>query len=122
MTAAARRRAYARGRRAEALAAWWLRLKGFRILARGWRSPVGEIDIVARRGRILAVVEVKRRDSLAGAGEAISHRQQRRLQRAAALFVQRHPELADLELRFDAMLMVPHQLPRHLPDAWRPEF
>jgi putative endonuclease len=121
MTVAARRRAYARGRRAESLAAWWLRLKGYRILAQGWRSPVGEIDIVARRGHILAVVEVKRRDSLAGAGEAISHRQQRRLQRAATLFVQRHPELAGLDLRFDAVLMVRHHLPRHLPDAWRPE-
>jgi len=121
MTAAARRRAYARGRRAEALAAWWLRLKGYRILARGWRSPVGEIDIAARRGHILAIVEVKRRDSLAHAGEAISHRQQRRLQRAAEAFVQRHPELAGLDIRFDALLMLPHRLPHHLADAWRPQ-
>jgi putative endonuclease len=120
MTTAARRRADARGRRAEALAACWLRLKGYRILARGWRSPVGELDIVARRGRVLAMVEVKRRDSLAVAGEAISHRQQRRLQRAAEAFVQRHPELAGLDLRFDAVLMLPHRLPHHLPDAWRP--
>lgn len=119
MTTAARRRAYARGRRAEALAAWWLRLKGYRILARGWRSPVGEIDIVACRGRVLAIVEVKQRETVDGAQEAISPRQQRRLHRAADLFVQRHPALAGLEPRFDALLLVPRRLPRHLPDAWR---
>lgn len=119
MTAAARRRAYARGRRAERLAAWWLRLKGYRVLARGWRSPVGEIDLIVRRGATLAVVEVKHRDSLAGAVEAIGPRQQRRLRRAAELFLQRHPELAGLELRFDALLLAPRQLPRHVADAWR---
>jgi putative endonuclease len=119
MTVATRRRAYARGRRAERLAAWWLRLKGYRVLARGWRSPVGEIDLVVRRGATLAIVEVKHRDSLAVAGEAIAPRQQRRLRRAAELFLQRHPELAGLELRFDALLLVPGKLPRHIADAWR---
>src|SRR3546814_3685062 len=69
MTAAARRRAYARGRRGERIAAWWLRLKGYRVLAQGFRCPVGEIDLVARRGGILAIVEVKHRDSLIAAGE-----------------------------------------------------
>ena len=118
MTAAARRRAYARGRRAERLAAWWLRLQGYRILALGLRSPVGEIDIVARRGGILAVVEVKRRASLVEAAEAVSPRQRRRLRRAAELYLQRHPELAGLQPRFDAVLLVPRHLPRHIKDAW----
>ncbi|GAB4362227.1 MAG: YraN family protein [Kiloniellaceae bacterium] len=118
MTAAARRRAYARGRRAERLAAWWLRLKGYRILAQDFRCPVGEIDLVARRGGILAVVEVKRRDRLDSAGEAVSPRQQRRIRRAAELFVQRHPALAGLQPRFDALLLAPGHLPRHLKDAW----
>ena len=118
MTTADRRRALARGRRAERLAAWWLRLQGYRILARGFRVPVGEIDLVARRGRVLAIVEVKRRANLATAGEAISPRQQRRLRHAAEAFVQRHPEVAGLQLRFDALLMAPLRLPRHIKDAW----
>lgn len=118
MTAAARRRAYARGRRAERLAAWWLRLKGYRILAQDFRCPVGEIDLIARRGGILAIVEVKRRARLDSAGEAVSRRQQRRIRRAAELFIQRRPELAGLQPRFDAVLLAPHHLPHHLKDAW----
>lgn len=118
MTAAARRRAYARGRRAERLAAWWLRLTGYRILAQDFRSPVGEIDLVARRGGILAIVEVKRRSRLDSAGEAVTPRQQRRIRRAAELYIQRHPELAGLQPRFDALLLVPRHLPQHLKDAW----
>ena len=119
MTAAARRRAYARGRRAERLAAWWLRLRGYRILAQGFRVPVGEVDLIARRGAVLAIVEVKRRDSLAAAGEAVSRRQQRRVRHAAEAFLQRHPELAGLQLRFDALLLAPRHLPRHIKDAWK---
>jgi len=118
MTAAARRRAYARGRRAERLAAWWLRLQGYRVLTQGFRCPVGEIDLVVRRGAVLAIVEVKRRDTVAGAVEAISPRQQRRVRRAAELYLQRHPDLAGLQVRFDALLLTPGRLPRHMKDAW----
>ena len=118
MTAAARQRAYARGRRGERIAAWWLRLKGYRVLARGFRCPAGEVDLIARRGSILAIVEVKHRDSLAVAGEAVGPRQQHRVRRAAEHFLQRRPDLAGLQLRFDAVLLVPRQLPRHLKDAW----
>lgn len=118
MTTAARRRAYARGRRAESLAAWWLRLHGYRILARGFRVPVGEIDLVARRGGILAFVEVKRRSNQEAAGEAVSPRNRRRVRRAAELFLQRHPELNGLQPRFDALLLAPRRLPLHLKDAW----
>lgn len=118
MTLAGRRRAYARGRRAERLAAWWLRLKGYRILAQGFRSPAGEIDLIARRGGILAIVEVKRRARLAEAGEAVRRRQQRRIVHAAQAYLQRRPELARLQLRFDALLLVPRRLPHHIADAW----
>lgn len=114
-----RRKAVRRGHRAEALAAWWLRLKGYRIEARGFRAPAGEIDLIARRGRVLALVEVKARRSLEAAGEAIAPRQRRRIARAAEAYLQRRPALANLELRFDAVLIVPGRLPRHLPDAWR---
>ncbi|MEO3427801.1 YraN family protein [Pelagibius sp. CAU 1746] len=119
MTRAGRRLAYARGRRAELIAAWWLRLQGYRILERGFRVPVGEIDLIARRGRTLAIVEVKRRAKLVEAGEAIRRRQQRRVVHAAQAYLQRRPELARLELRFDALLLVPRRLPHHIKDAWK---
>ncbi len=119
MTTAARRRAQQRGRLAETLAAWWLRLQGYRVLARGFRVPVGEIDLIARRGGVLAIVEVKRRDSLAAAVESISPRQRRRIRHAAETFLQRHPDLAGLEIRFDALLLAPWRLPRHVKDAWQ---
>ncbi len=114
-----RRAAWGRGRRAERLAAWWLRLKGYRILAQDLRTPVGEIDLIARRGAVLAIVEVKTRPDLSQAGYALSPRQQARIQRAAAAFLQREPALARLDLRFDVVLVAPGRLPRHLADAWR---
>ena len=121
MSAEERRRALGRGRGGERLAAWWLRLKGYRILARGVRSPQGEIDLVARRGRVLALVEVKARPSLAEAGAAVTPRQRGRIERAAAVFLQRRPELAGLDIRFDAVLIAPRRPPRHVADAWRSE-
>lgn len=114
-----RERAWMTGRRGEALAVWRLRLAGWRILARDWRSPVGEIDIIARRGRLLAFVEVKARAELAAAGESLGARQRLRIREAAALFVARHPQLAACDMRFDAMLVEPWRPPVHLPDAWR---
>ena len=121
MTREARRKAYGRGRRAETLAAWWLRLKGYRIVARGFRVAAGEIDLIARRGRLLALVEVKARPSLEQAGAAIRPRQRERIARAAEVFLQRHPGLAGLDLRFDVVLLAPGRWPRHLVDAWRLE-
>lgn len=114
-----RRRALKRGRGGEALAAMWLRLKGYRILARAYRTAVGEIDLVARRGRVVAFVEVKARPDTATAAESIGARQRRRVARAAALFVQRNPTLAGLDVRFDAVLIAPRRRPRHIIDAWR---
>ncbi len=115
----ARLRAVKAGRRGESLAVWRLRLAGWRILARDWRSPVGEIDIVARRGKLLIFIEVKARGSLGAAGEAIGARQRGRIQDAAGLFLARHPRLAACDMRFDAMLVAPWRWPVHLPDAWR---
>jgi len=113
-----RRLAEAAGRRAEAIAAWWLRLKGYRIVAQGYRSPLGEIDIVARRGGILAFVEVKRRHSHESGLDAIQPRQRQRIARAARLYMQSMPALARLQPRFDAVVLVPGRRPRHLPAAW----
>ena len=115
-----RRTAEARGRRAERLAGWWLRLRGYRVLARDFRVPVGEIDIVACRGRVLAFVEVKRRKSLDAAAWAITPRQRQRIARAASAFLQRHPAYRHCDCRFDALLIAPGRFPRHLKDAWRP--
>lgn len=117
---AERRRRLRRGRTGELLAAWWLRLHGYRILARRMSTPVGEIDILARRGRALAVVEVKRRAEAEGALAALGPAQRRRIERAAAWIVQHRPELAGLELRFDVVAVGGGRPPLHLPDAWRP--
>jgi len=114
-----RRRAVQTGRRGEALAVWRLRLAGWRILARDWRSPVGEIDIIARRGKLVLFIEVKARGDVGRAGEAIGQRQQARIAGAAALYLARHPEHAACDARFDAMLVAPWRWPLHLPDAWR---
>ncbi|HEX9447122.1 MAG TPA: YraN family protein [Dongiaceae bacterium] len=109
------------GRWAETLAAWRLRCAGYQILARNWRSPVGEIDIVARRGTILVIVEVKRRGELATALQAIAPRQQARLVRAALAFQARRQDTAGLTLRFDVIALGrPGFWPRHIREAWRP--
>jgi len=121
MSEAERRRAYRHGRLAEALCRLTLRLKGYRVLASDFRVPVGEIDIVARRGRTLAIVEVKARASLAAAAEAITPRQQRRIARAAEAYLALHPAAAGLALRFDVMLVRRWRLPRHVRSAWRLE-
>ena len=118
---AARRAAWRRGHWAEWLCLWQLRLTGYRILARRYRTPMGEIDLIARRGRTLAAVEVKARGDLASAGDAVRPRQQRRVTRAFAQFLAGRPDLAGLSLRFDVMLVRPRRLPRHITDAWRPE-
>lgn len=112
------RQAHRRGRTAEALAAWLLRLKGFSILARRVRTRYGEIDLVARRGRLVVICEVKARPDEETAAAAIRPRQQARLRRAAEAFRQSRPDLARCDVRFDAVLVLPRRLPRHLPGAW----
>ncbi|HZU89973.1 MAG TPA: YraN family protein [Stellaceae bacterium] len=115
-----RRRAERRGRVAERLCLWHLRLRFWRILARQWRCPSGEIDILARRGGVLAVIEVKRRGEIGAAVGALSPRQRRRIERAAEAYLSTRPDLAGLALRFDLMLVTPWRLPVHWHDAWRP--
>ncbi len=114
-----------RGRWAEAACAWSLRLKGYAILARrhvtGRGTGAGEIDIVARRGHVIAFVEVKARPTLRQAAEAVTARQRWRLTRAAGAFLARRPDLAGCQARFDAMLVAPWHWPCHLIDAWRDE-
>ncbi|MCG8592980.1 MAG: YraN family protein [Kiloniellales bacterium] len=120
MTEGSRRSAELWGRWAEALAAWRLRLTGYRIVARRFRAAQGEVDLVARRGSVLAIVEVKARADEASAADSLRAGQRRRIERAALAFLQRHPEYTALRLRFDMMLIVPRRWPRHIIDAWRP--
>lgn len=110
-----RRQAEARGRRAETLAAWFLRLKGYRVLARRYRTPAGEIDLIVRRGRTVAFVEVKQRPDEAQALEAVTPMARQRIARAAGLWVSRHPAATGLDLRFDVVLACPGRIPRHIP-------
>lgn len=116
-----RRAAERWGRNAESLCCWWLRLQAWRIIARRCRTPLGEVDIIASRGRTLAFVEVKARPDVRAAAEALSPRQQARLTRAARAFLARNPGLASRTLRFDLMLVAPWRWPRHIPDAFRPD-
>jgi len=112
-----RRRAERGGRRAEWIAAWWLRLRGWRILAQRARTPLGEVDIVARRGRTLAFVEVKARATAAAADLSLDQFRLRRVAAAAALLAPRYSRSGD-DLRIDAIFIVPGCLPRHIPNVW----
>ena len=116
-----RRARQASGRLAETLAGWWLRCKGYRILAHNWKTPMGEIDLIARRGNLIAVVEVKHRPTEDAGLNAIRPKQRERIERAALAFLGRMPGVADLSIRFDVMLVTPYRPLRHLQDAWRPE-
>ncbi len=119
MTVEDRRAAFLAGQRAETAAALWLRLKGFRILSRRYKCPVGEIDLVARRGALLLFVEVKARKTETEARHAITPHQRRRIERAAMHFLKTYPGGQRMIQRFDAILMVPGKLPIHISDAWR---
>lgn len=112
--------AEARGRLAEVAAQLALTLKGYRILATRVRTAQGEVDIVARRGNVVAFVEVKARADLTTAIEAITPRQRQRIAAAANTFMARRPALQHCGVRFDAVLLVPRRWPRHIVDAWRP--
>lgn len=116
-----RLRAFAYGLRAEGWCALWLRAKGYRILARRYRCPAGEIDIVAARGRMLVAVEVKARTG-GGGPEALAPAQRRRVERAALSFVaQQRARERPGTLRFDLMLVGGWRWPRHLRNAWQAE-
>ena len=110
----ARVAAFRTGISAESRAAAYLMAKGYRILAKRYRTPHGEIDIVARRRNLIAFVEVKARATLDDAAFAVTPRQQQRIIDAAQGWLVAHPEHAEFELRFDAMLIAPKRLPRHV--------
>ena len=108
-----RRDAERRGRRAEAIAAWYLRAKFYRILARRYRTPLGEIDLIARRGRAIVFVEVKSRPTGEAGLEAVTAKSRQRIARAAAVWLAAHPAAAGLDQRFDIIVAAPGRRPRH---------
>ena len=113
--------AFKLGLSAENLAAALLIAKGFRIAARRFRSPVGEIDIVAKRGALLIFVEVKARPALDDAAWSVTTRQKNRIAAAAAAWLAAHPEDSGCDMRFDAVLVAPRSLPQHLQGAFEAE-
>ena len=114
VAAPARVAAFRTGLSAEARAAAYLMAKGYRILAKRFRTPYGEIDLVARRRNVIVFIEVKARASLDEAAYAVTPRQQQRIIDAAQGWLMAHPEHAEFDMRFDAMLIAPRHLPRHL--------
>lgn len=115
----ARRQAEIRGRRAELWAEIFLRLKGYRILERRYKTPLGEIDIIARKRNVLAIVEVKRRRNLQEAHNSLHTQNLRRIENAAQLYQERHTQYYDFATRYDAVFVLPKLRIIHLKDAWR---
>ena len=115
-----RRGAERRGRRAEWIAVWWLRLKGYNILSLRFKCPAGEIDIIARKGATLAFIEVKQRAKLSAALQAVPPRAWSRIARAAELWTGRNSRFQSLDWRFDMIAIAPGHWPAHKRDYWRP--
>lgn len=112
-----RQRAERRGRTGEFVAAWWLRLRGWRILATRARCPVGEVDLIARRRAILAFIEVKTRSTRAELDLAIDRPRLTRVAAAANYLAPRYARPTD-DIRIDVILLAPRSLPRHLINVW----
>jgi putative endonuclease len=110
--------AFGLGLSAESRAAAYLVAKGYRIVARRFKTPFGEVDIVARRGGVLIFVEVKARSTLDAAAEALQVRQQRRIADAAAFWLSLNPHDVGSDIRFDAVLVAPRKIPRHIQAAF----
>lgn len=110
---------YKRGRAAEIAAALYLMCKGYRILSWRYKTKHGEVDLIAKRGRVVAFVEVKARGGHAEGLEAVTPKAQVRILRAAEHYMQRHPTFQNYVWRFDAVVVTSRRLPYHLTDAWR---
>jgi putative endonuclease len=113
-----RRRSEEAGRTAETIALWYLRLKGWRLLAQRYKTKSGEVDLVMRRGGVTAFIEVKARKSLDGAIESVSPRQARRISAAARQFLLEDRKAALQACRFDIVAVSPYHWPRHIVNAF----
>ncbi len=117
-----RKDAFLRGVSADGRASLYLAAKGYRTLAKRWKSPAGEIDLVVKRGRLVVFVEVKARGDLDAAAESLLPRQRKRITAAAEAWLATHPEHMSHDLRFDAVLIAPKRLPRHIEAAFDAEY
>ncbi len=114
----ARQSAHRRGLSAETWAAWYLRLTGWRILKRRYKTRAGEIDLIAKRRKTVAFVEVKARKTRLAALEAVTPMTQKRISRAAKIFVAQHPKAGFFTLRFDIVIVRPWTLPERIENAF----
>lgn len=115
---------YEKGHFAETLALWFLRFKGYRFIAKNFvvkrGTGAGEIDLIMSKGKTIVFFEVKKRHTYGAAAEAITIKNQMRVVKSSAVFLQRHPQFSDYEMRYDAILFSNHHfLPRHIQNAWR---
>ena len=112
---------YSRGIYAERLAGLWLQMKGYHIAAQRFETYFGEIDIIARRGNVIAIVEVKARPTIEEAMEAVKQPSRKRIDKAANVFLARQPDRKKLRLRYDLIAISPWKLPRHIESFFQPE-
>ena len=115
-----RRGAERRGRRAEVYAALWLRLKRYQILAVRFKCKAGEIDLIAKRGSVLALIEVKQRSTIDLALSSVPPRNWLRIAAAAEVWASQQPQTAKLDWRYDLVAITPRSFPKHYRDFWRP--
>ncbi|MBL0941116.1 MAG: YraN family protein [Alphaproteobacteria bacterium] len=119
MNQAKRQQAFQRGHKAETLCVWFLRLKGYRIHARRFRTPLGEIDIIAKRRKVLIFIEVKARNDLSTGIFAVTSHQQKRISKAALFYLSYQPNMHNNICRFDVMVVRPWRWPYHMQNAWQ---
>ena len=115
---AKRQKAERRGHRAEIFAAWWLRFKGFSIKESRFKTPVGEVDIIARRGNLVLFVEVKARADHRTALDSVGYRSRQRIEKAARLWLSQQSDFSRLSWRFDVIAIAPRKLPHHFQNVW----
>ncbi len=113
-----RRRAFRKGHWAEMLAAWYLRLKCYRILHRRFKAKTGEIDLIAKRGKLIVFVEVKARADKSSAVNAVTFDNQMRISDAADIWISARPDANQLSFRFDIIAVMPWKVPVHFEDAF----
>ncbi len=116
-----KKKTYTRGIRAEKLAALWLQIKGYKILERRYKTPVGEIDLIVRRGNMIAFIEVKARNTQTQALESLTPRMRGRIERAASHYISHH-DCQGADMRFDLVTVTPPFLIQHLDNAWYGNF
>lgn len=113
-----RRKAYNQGKWSELFAMVYLRIKGYRILSWRYRTPVGEIDLIVKKGNTIVAVEVKHRPTYTQGVEAVKFKQRKRIIRAMECYLQRHKKFENLASRFDVVILQPLRWPQHLKNAW----